>query len=880
MAVSRPLEPEQLARRTDPKRFSFGSTADLEDLPEPPGQARAIEALQFATEVRNHGFNLFVMGPTGAGKHSLVRELLAVRAAESAQGGGQEDAAGEVAGATTGAPAATASSSKPVVYDWCYVNDFETPYKPRLLRLPAGCGVKLRHDMEHLVEELKTSIPAAFESQEYQTRLEELSEEVKEHQEQAMQSLAQDVQGQGLRLLRTPSGFAFAPVHDNEVMGPEEFAKLPEEEQTEIQKKISHAQDRMQEIMREFLEWTKQSRAKVRELNEQITMAAVGGAIDELRERYKDCEQVLVFLATVAKDVVTHVDDFRKPEGNENPMGLPIPQQAPSFERYSVNVLAPNDASSGRPVVFEENPNYQNVFGRVDHRAEFGALKTDFSLIKAGAMHRANGGFLVLDARKVLMQPFVWDALKTVLRTGQLRLESPAQGLGLVSTVSLEPEPMPVDVKVVLLGERQLYYLLGMYDPDFGELFKVVADFEDRIERDEASEAVYARLVATMARKNECAHFDATGVARLIDQASRMTDDSERLSAHMGAVADLVREASWQAGRAGRELVSAADVEAAVAAQIRRQDRIRALVHEQITRGTVLIDTDGERVGQINGLAVLGVGGFAFGQPARITATARVGSGEIVDIEREAHLGGATHTKGVMILSNFLAWRYAGERPLSLAASLVFEQSYCRIDGDSASMAELCSLLSALSGAPIRQSWAMTGSVNQYGQSQAIGGVNEKIEGFFDICRARGLTGEQGVIIPAANVKHLMLRDDVVAACAEGKFRVVAIHDVDEAVELLTGVEAGAADGEGNYPEASINGRVEARLRELFELRKRLSRESKDDKDSAERDKDRSDKPGSDEPDPDRPDPDKPGPDGPPEPPKPPVPPTPKEDER
>ncbi|HET9063348.1 MAG TPA: Lon protease family protein, partial [Candidatus Binatia bacterium] len=476
----------------------------------------------------------------------------------------------------------------------------------------------------------------------------------------------------------------------------------------------------------------------------------------------------------------------------------------------------------GAPVVYEDHPTYQNLVGRVEHRAQFGALQTDFSLIKAGALHRANGGYLILDARKVLTQPFAWEGLKSALRTAEIRIESLGEALSLVSTVSLEPEHIPLRTKVVLIGDRYVYYLLYEADPEFPDLFKVAADFEEAIDRTDETSLAYARRVAAVVRHCGLKHFTAGAVARLVDAGAREVGDAEKLTAVTRWLSDLAREADYWAGQAKRALVSEEDVERAVDAKVERGSRMRARVHEAIRRGTVLIDTDGEKVGQVNALSVLALGDFAFGQPSRITATARVGRGQVVDIEREVKLGGAYHSKGVLILSSFFAQRYARDRSLALNASLVFEQSYGHVDGDSASVAELCALLSALSGLPIRQSIAITGSVNQHGAVQAIGGVNEKVEGFYDVCAARGLTGDQGVIIPASNLKHLMLRSDVVAAVTAGRFHVWTVDAVDDAVELLMGMPAGAPDANGEYPLDTVNCKVSAELARLAKLQKEL----------------------------------------------------------
>jgi len=481
--------------------------------------------------------------------------------------------------------------------------------------------------------------------------------------------------------------------------------------------------------------------------------------------------------------------------------------------------MVDHSESKGAPVVYEDNPTYQNLVGEAEYMAQLGAIFTDFGLLRPGALHQANGGCLLLDAVRVLSLPYAWEGLKRALRSGQIRIESLGQALSLISTASLEPEPIPLNVKVVLLGERLLYYLLVQRDSEFNELFKVAVDFDEEVDRSPSSQLVYAKLIGRLARQEKLLPFDRGGVARVIEQSSRLVSDAEKLSLHNQTLSDLLREADYWARKAGSNLVAAGDVQRAIDSQVYRASRLRDRYQEEVLRGTLLIDTQGAKVGQVNGLSVVQPGRFAFGHPSRITARVRLGRGEVVDIEREVELSGPIHSKGVLILSGFLGARYAPDRPLSLSASLVFEQSYSGVEGDSASSAELYALLSALSEAPIKQSLAVTGSVNQRGEVQAIGGVNEKIEGFFDLCQARGLTGEQGVLIPASNVKHLMLRRDVVEAVGAAKFHVYPVETIDQGISLLTGLEAGERDSSGSFPEDSINHRVEMRLIALAEKR-------------------------------------------------------------
>lgn len=785
-----PLDPKSLYRHLDPDSLPFETTDEVADLEQIIGQDRAIDALHFGAGMASSGFNLFVLGPNGIGKHTVVQRFLEERAAAEA-----------------------------VPPDYCYLHNFEETNRPILLQLPAGAGKQLRDDMDDMVEELRTAIPATFESDEYQNRIHELQQEFNQRQEQAFQEIQEEAEGKDITLMQTPGGFTFAPVRDGEVLGPEEFQKLPEDERRQVEADISELQEKLQWVLRQVPKWRKETQDKVDEINREMADFAVGHLIDGIKEKYPEHKGLHAHLDAIQQDVIDHVDHFRQQQQQQQA------EESDAYEailrRYRVNALVDNSQAEGAPVVYADLPTHQHLVGRVEHEAQQGALLTDFRLIRPGALHRANGGYLILDARKVLMQPFAWEGLKRALYAGEVRIESIQELYSLLATVSLEPEAMPLNVKVVLLGDRFLYYLLAEYEPDFRELFKVQADFEEELPRDEANNELYARLVGTLVRREELRPFHKAGVARVLEHASRLVSDSERLSLHSGDLADLLREADFWAGEAGRNKVGAADVQKAIDKQAYRAERVRDQMQEAIQRDILMIDTSGAKVGQINGLAVLDMGGFSFGRPQRITATARLGDGEVMNIERETEMSGPIHSKGVMILSSFLGARYARNRSLPLNASLTFEQSYGMIEGDSASTAELCALLSVLADTPLKQSLAVTGSVNQHGEVQAIGGVNEKIEGFYDICAERGLTGDQGVIIPRSNTAHLMLREDVRDAVAAGRFAIYPVTTVNEAVSLLTGLEAGEPDTAGRYPEGTLNRRVEDRLEELSQIHRR-----------------------------------------------------------
>lgn len=832
MATVEPLRADQLYQHTDPAQFGFETTAELNGEVGVVGQERALSAVRFGIGIDQEGYNLYALGPQGLGKYQAVRGFIEERAA------------------TESAPP-----------DWVYVNNFETTHKPNAIRLPAGMGSAFRDAMVHLVDELQAVLPATFESEEYQIQRLGVEEELRERQEQAFEALRAEAAERNIALVQTPNGLAFAPMQDGEVIQPQEFLKLPGEEQKRVQAQVEELQEQLQRIMRQAPLWQRETREKVRELKQEVATFAVRPLLDELRARFGELAELTDYLAAVEKDIIENVDRFlqaQQPE-EQNPLATLMRRRAPNepdFSNYEVNLLVDNGEQQGAPVVYVELPTYQNLLGRVEHVSQMGALITNYTLIKPGALHEANGGYLLLDARKLLQQPYAYEGLKRALRAGDITIESLGQVYSLISTVSLEPEPIPLDVKVVLLGDRMLYYQLHQYDPEFGELFKVMVDFEDEMVRtDEANEA-YAQLIAGIASRDELKPFDRTAVARLLEHAARQAADKERLSTHMQTVADLMREADFWAGEAGRELVTAGDVQAALDAAEYRAGRVRERMQEAIIRETILVDTTGEQVGQINGLAVLGLGNTMFGRPGRITATVHMGRGDVIDVERRVDLGGPLHTKGVLIISNFLASRFSAERPFSLNASLVFEQSYGMVEGDSASSAEIYALLSAMSRAPIRQGLAVTGSVNQRGQVQAIGGVNEKIEGFYDVCAVRGLTGDQGVLIPQANVKNLMLRQDVRDAVAAGTFHIYPTNHVDEGIEILTGVPAGEPDDEGHYPEGTINRMIADRLEAVAEAARRFGDQRR------ERDEPDRDHP-TPEPEPDIPPIDIPDPEGP-----------------
>ena len=827
-----PLDAAELYRVCDPTALDFETTDDLADGEPWVGQDRLISSIRFGMAMPGSGYNIFALGPRDTDKRELVEAFLEGR-----------------------------SRGEPVPPDLCYVHNFDDAYRPCMLALPTGMGGELSQAMDALVSDLETSLVAAFESAEYQSRRTVVQETAQEEQGEDFEKLQERAREVGLALIRTPVGFGFLPLReDGEVMEEEDLEKLTDERRTELEERSEELQVALQALLRTMPARNRKIRGELTKLDREIATFAVKELVDQVRSRFPDEGQVLAFLDEVEADIVDNAQAILAAAGQGSGSGGsgqgpgPGTGQGPGqgaganralqlasidegdaepgrsgpsnpiLTRYQVNLLVDHAGTSGAPVVYEEHPTHKNLVGRIEHRSRMGALTTDFSLIRAGALHRANGGYLVLDARSVLLEPFAWEALKRVLKTGRLKIESLGQSYSLLSTVGLEPAPMELKVKVVLLGERMIYYLLHRLDPEFPSLFQVEADFEDEMAWDGPDDQGYPRFLAGLVRSRGLRPFRRDAVARVMEEGARLAGDREKLSTRTREIDDLLQQANHWTGEAGRDLVTAEDVQRAIDEQIYRASRIRDRMREQILRDTVLVDTTGEAVGQVNGLSVMSPGKVAFGSPTRITARVALGDGEIVDIEREVEMGGPIHSKGVLILKGLLSERFSRGHPLSLRASVVFEQSYGGVDGDSASVAEFVALLSAIAGVPLLQSRAVTGSVNQHGQVQAIGGVNEKIEGFFDVCLGRGLTGDQGVVIPRANVKHLMLRSDVVEAVREGRFHVFPMDTVDQALELLSGVPAGAADADGTYPEASFNGRVARELTAMAERRRAFAR--------------------------------------------------------
>ena len=802
--MTKELDATKLRYTCDPKKFKFKTTAELEPLDRIIGQERAIEALKLGLGIKDakNRYNIYVAGGPGTGKMSAVEYFLS-----------------------------RVSKSEPRPPDLCYVHNFANPYNPRCLELPAGMGTQLRTDMKHLIARLRRDIPKVFETDEFKARIKKINELHAEKRAKLFEEMEKKSRALGFAIQRTPIGINTLPLRkEGEPLSQEEYEALSDEEKAEIREKQNKVQSLIQEVLQEVARVDEEREEEVKKLAREAVLFTVEPHISQLKSRYGGIEKVISFFDEVQNDIVEHLDQFRG--GNQEAPKVPFPfvmQPVDPFKRYDVNVLVDNSQTEGAPVIVEENASYTNLFGSIERRVHMGVAITDFTMIKPGSLHRANGGYLVLNANNLFRMGLSWEALKIAIKRREIRIEDPMQMLGYSTTEGLKPEPVPFRMKVIIIGSPEIYEILHYYDEDFPKLFSVKSDFETEMERNEEHEQEIARFLRARCQEDpSLLPFDPTGVAKIVETAAELAGDQKKLSCRFGVLTSIVKEASYWARTEGSDYVTGAHVRKALVERERRSNRIEEKIREMIARGQILVDTEGERTGQVNGLAVLQLGDYAFGKPSRITATVYTGKDGIVDIEREADLGGHTHTKGIMILKGFLGEQFAANRPLSLSASLTFEQSYSMIDGDSASSTELYALLSALSGLPVKQGIAVTGSVNQKGGIQPIGGVNEKIEGFFRVCKAKGLTGEQGVIIPARNIDNLMLSEEVVEAVRAGKFHIYPVTRVEEGIEILTGVPAGKRRKDGTFPPKSVFGRVAARLDQIRESLKEEEKKPED----------------------------------------------------
>ena len=780
---------ESLRKTCDPSFMRCQTTEDLAPLGEIIGQERAVRALKFGLGIREQGFNIYVAGYPGTGRKTAVKNFV------------EEIASGE-----------------PVPPDWCYVNNFSNQYEPKAIQLPAGKGKEFQSDVKTLIENIRTALPKAFESDDYAARRETTIRSLERQRKEVIDKLNAKAQQEGFVIQNTPIGLLLIPVVNGKPLKEEELLSLPQKTKDLIQEKRERLESELRNTMRQFLDMERKIREEINKLNRDVALYAIGNLVEDIIEKYKGLPEITTYLKDVQNDILDNIAQFVKRRDTQEQMPFPVPwmKEAP-FRKYEVNVVVDNSDVKGAPVIMEFNPTYTNLFGTTEKEAQFGALVTDFTMIRGGSLHKANRGYLIIPVEDLLRNPFSYEGLKRALRDQKIIIEEPQERFGFISTKGLKPQPIPLSIKVVLIGNPYLYQQLFVLDMEFTELFKVKAEFDTTMTRTEENVKRYAAFVCTICQKENLKHLDASGLAKLVEYSQRLAEDQQKLSTRFAEVADIVREANFYATQDKSNLVTGSHVKKAIEEKIYRSKLIQEKIQEMIQREIILIDTDAEKVGQVNGLSVMGLGDFAFGSPSRVTASVGLGREGVIDIEREAKMGGPIHTKGVLILSGYLNEKYAQDKPLGLSTRLVFEQNYGGVEGDSASSTELYAILSALSGLPIKQNLAVTGSVNQKGEVQAIGGVNEKIEGFFEVCKAKSFTGQQGVMIPASNVQNLMLKEEVVDAVKAGKFHIYSAKTIDEGIEVLTGVKAGERRKDGTFEEDTVNYRVDKQLKSMAE---------------------------------------------------------------
>ena len=790
------LAHHELTWHCDTGQFDFTTTAELPPLERTIGQQRALKAIDMGLGIKNSGFNLFIMGQPGSGRSSTIKKILQKRSLE-----------------------------RPIPDDWCYINGFDDAPGPRYIRLPAGKGHEFKKDVDHLVERLAEEVPGSFQSKEYEEQKKKITASHQEKKKELFRELEKKAGASNFSLQQMTSGFVLVPLKDGEPLSQQDYEALSDAEKNELETRGNALQEDLDEVLREVRHIEEQQREEILEMTKQMLQYTIGHLLENLQRKYHHYETILEFFELCKKDIINQIEELRTQKGAQSGLALLTgQQQEPSFERYRVNLLVDNSELQGAPVIYEANPTYFNVFGRIEHHIQMGSATTNFQMIKAGALHRANGGYLILDCREVLLNIFTYEALKRCIRNREIKIEDMAEQYRLIATVSLKPQPIPLDCKIVLIGTPLLYYLLFQLDPDFQKYFKVKVDFDQMMKNTRENVHLYALFIGSKCHEDDLLHFAPEAVARTVEYSVRLIEDQGHLSSSFSDISDLITEASFFAEQDHAPRVQKTHVEAALEARVYRSNRIEERIRELIEEGTILIAAeDQQAVGQLNGLTVYQLGDYSFGMPVRLSVRTFIGKGGMINIEREAKLSGPIHDKGLMILNGFFGERYARDKPLSLAASICFEQSYSGIEGDSASSTELYGLLSSLSGLPVQQGIAVTGSVNQHGQIQPIGGVNQKIEGFFAVCKNCGLTGRQGVIIPAANRKNLMLKPEVIDAVRNGRFHIWSVATIDEGISILTGRPAGERDAAGRWSEGSVNDLVDRELQRMSHLARKFA---------------------------------------------------------
>ena len=784
------LPVEKLRRTCDPTFMQCESTQELIPSSEIIGQERAVRALKFGLGIKNHGFNMYVAGYPGTGRKTAVKNFVEAQ-----------------------------SKTQPVPPDWCYVNNFANQYEPTAIQLPAGKGKQFKADMKGFIENVKNALPKAFESEDYAARRQTTIQGLESQRKRLIEELSSKAQAEGFVIQTTPVGLLLIPVLDGKPLSDEEMLALPQKTKDRFNEKRERLETEFRNTMRQLIDMERQIHEALKKLNKEVALYAIGSQMESLSEKYRDTPEVTTYLKAVENDILDNLGQFARRGGGTGeeealPFQLPWMREDP-YKKYEVNVVIDNSEIKGAPVVVETNPTYPNLLGRTEKEAQFGALTTDFSMIRGGSIHKANGGYLIVPVEDLLRNPFSYDGLKKDLRESKIVIEEPEERYGFLSVKTLKPQPIPLSAKVIIIGDPSIYQMMFQLDPDFRALFKIKAEFDTVMDRTEDKVGKYAAWVCSLCVKEGLKHLDGTGVSKLVEYSSRVADDQFKLSTQFSIVADVIREANFYASEDNSEFITGEHVKRAIEEKVYRSKLIQEKIQEMIKRGFFLIDTVEQSVGQVNGLSVMGLGDFAFGNPSRVTASIGLGREGVIDIEREAKMGGPIHTKGVLILSGYLNDKYARDKQLALSARLVFEQNYEGVEGDSASSTELYSILSALSGLPIKQNIAVTGSVNQKGEVQAIGGVNEKIEGFFEVCKLKGLTGQQGVMIPESNVQNLMLKEEVVEAVKSDKFNIYSVKTIDEGIEFLTGTKAGQRQQNGKFEEGTVNFLVDKQLREM-----------------------------------------------------------------
>ena len=778
---------EKLRNVCDATLMHCESTKDLVPLSEIIGQERAVRALKFGLGIKNHGFNVYVAGYSGTGRKTAVKNFVEAQA-----------------------------KKQPIPDDWCYVNNFGNQYEPKAIKFQAGKGKEFRQDMKNFIENIKTALPKAFESEDYVARREATIKGLENQRKQLIDELSVKAQREGFVIQTTPIGILLVPVLNGKPLIEEEMLALPQKVKDKLNEKREELETQFRNTMRQLIDMERKIHDSLKKLNKEVALFALGNQVEILVEKYPANPEVTSYLKEVENDILDNLQQFIRRGESEQQLPFPMPwiKEEP-YKKYEVNLIIDNSNATGAPVVVETNPTYHNLLGRTEKEAQFGALTTDFSMIRPGAVHRANGGYLIIPVEDLLRNPLSYDGLKRDIKESKMSIEEPEERYGFLSVKTLKPQPIALTAKVILIGTPYLYQLMFSLDPEFQELFKIKAEFDTTMPRTDEKVQQYGAFVCGLCEKEGLKHLDGTALAKLVEYSSRIIEDQYKLSTQFNAIADIIRESNYYATQENSDFITGNHVRKAIEEKIYRSKLIQEKIQEMITRGFFLIDTVEQKVGQVNGLSVMGLGDFAFGMPSRVTASIGLGREGVMDIEREAKMGGPIHTKGVLILSGYINDKYARDKPLSLSARLVFEQNYEGVEGDSASSTELYSILSSLSGLPIKQNLAVTGSVNQKGEVQAIGGVNEKIEGFYEVCKAKGLTGEQGVMIPDSNVQNLMLKEEVVDAVKAGKFNVYSVKTIDEGIEVLTGAKAGQRRSDGTYEEGTVNFLVDKQLREM-----------------------------------------------------------------